>query len=182
MERLFLTLLVVGFLLLCLLGMWRGWRSRARSQSVRVPPFPQRSQEQGEPVLAEAKGLYVSTTTAGHWQDRIVTRGAGMRSTAMWRLYPGGIDIDRIGAPGFRIPIESIVDVRIGKAIAGKVMGTDSLLLVTWRLGDTELETGFRGDDLDVYPQWIDKLRVLRGEAEQHNGNDVSEAKGGARG
>ncbi len=167
MERLVLTLVVLGCLLLAVWGMRVGWRRRARSQSVLVPPFPQVPEEPGGLLLPEAPGLYVSTTTAGNWQDRIVTRGVGLRGRAVLRRYAGGVEVDRAGAPGFWIPVESIVDVRRASAIAGKVMGTDSLLVITWRLGDVELDTGFRGDDHGDYPQWMESLR--------------SESKGGAR-
>ncbi|GHF38547.1 transporter [Amycolatopsis bartoniae] len=143
---------------LALWGMRVGWRRRARSQSVLVPPFPQVPDEPGELLLPEAPGLYVSTTTAGNWQDRIVTRGMGLRGRAVLRRYAGGVEVDRAGAPGFWIPNDAVVGVRRGSAIAGKVMGSDSLLILTWRLGDVELDTGFRGDDHGVYEQWTESL------------------------
>lgn len=158
-ERLLLTLIVAAFFLLLLCGMRVGWRRKARSQSVRVPPFPPIPADTGESEL-EAKGLYVSTTTADNWQDRIVTRGVGMRGRAWLRLHPDGIMVDRAGAPGFWIPRESVARARTASAIAGKVMGTDSLLLITWRAGDVALDTGFRADDPAIYPQWIDRLRI----------------------
>jgi len=162
MERLVLSLVVLACFLLALWGMRIGWRRKARSQSARVPPFPEVPAVPGEPELTAA-GLYVSTTTAGNWQDRIVTRGVGMRGRAQLRWYPGGIAVDRAGARGFWIPRESIVDARLGGAIAGKVMGTDGLLLITWRAGDVELDTGFRADDPGVYPQWTEKMRIEGG-------------------
>ncbi|MFI5608121.1 transporter [Amycolatopsis sp. NPDC051903] len=157
MDRLLLTLGIVVFFLLCLWGMWVGWRRKARSQSAQVAPFPQLPAEPGE-VLLESAGLYVSTTTAGNWQDRIVTRGAGLRTGAVWRLHPGGIAIERGGAPDFWIPREAVTGVRRDSRIAGKVMGTDALLVITWQLAGKELDTGFRGDELDDYPQWIEQL------------------------
>ncbi|HVW43476.1 MAG TPA: transporter [Amycolatopsis sp.] len=157
MERVLLVLLIVAFFLLALWGMRVGWRRKARSQSVLVPPFPRTPEDPGEPSL-EAKGLYVSTTTAGNWQDRIVTRGMGLRGRVVLRRYPHGVEVDRAGAAGFWIPAESIVDVKRASAIAGKVMGSDSLLVITWRCGDVELDTGFRGDDHGVYPQWMESL------------------------
>ncbi|NKQ53697.1 transporter [Amycolatopsis sp. K13G38] len=157
MERFLLVLVVVAVFALALWGMRLGWRRRARSQSVRLAPFPQVPAEPGEPLL-EADGLYVSTTTAGNWQDRIVTRGMGLRGRAVLRRYAGGVEVDRAGAPGFWIPDESVLRVRRGSAIAGKVMGSDSLLIITWRLGEVELDTGFRGDDHGDYPQWMQSL------------------------
>ncbi|MEU3269457.1 transporter [Saccharomonospora sp. NPDC006951] len=158
MERLLLSLLVVAFFALAVYGMWKGWRRQAIAQSVRIPPFPEVPEVSGEPVLT-AKGLYVATTNAGHWQQRVVTRGVGMRGPAELRLFDDGVEVDRAGAKGFWIPRESIVEVKTAKGMAGKVMGTDSLLVLTWRLDDVELDTGFRGDDLGEYPQWIDEVK-----------------------
>ncbi|GAB2967069.1 transporter [Amycolatopsis acidiphila] len=157
MERFVLVLVVLACFALAVWGMRVGWRRRARSQSVLVPPFPQVPEEPGEPLL-EAPGLYVSTTTAGNWQDRIVTRGVGLRGRAVLRRYAGGVEVDRAGAPGFWIPNEAVAGIRRGSAIAGKVMGSDSLLIITWRAGEVELDTGFRGDDHGSYPDWIESL------------------------
>jgi hypothetical protein len=162
MERFWLVLAIVAFFLLCLWGMYVGWRRKARSQSVRVPPFPPIPEDPGE-VLLESTGVYVGTTTAGNWQDRIVTRGAGLRSSAAWRLHDGGIAVERGGAPGFWIPRDAVTGVRRDTKIAGKVMGTDALLVLTWRLGDAALDTGFRGDELDDYPQWMEQLKIKGG-------------------
>ncbi|SFQ51091.1 hypothetical protein SAMN05421810_108197 [Amycolatopsis arida] len=163
MDRLALTALVVAVFGLCLWGMWRGWRRQSRAQSVRFPPFPPVPAEPG-PVELELAGVYASSTVAGHWQERIVTRGAGVRSAATLRCHRDGIAVARIGAPSFWIPRESLVDVRTAKGIAGKVLGTAGLLVLTWRPGGPDpgevvVDTGFRGDDVDEYPQWIDKLK-----------------------
>jgi hypothetical protein len=176
MDRLLLTLAIIAFFALCIWGMRRGWRRKARSQSVLVPPFPEVPESPGEPVLPETTGLYVSTTTAGNWQDRIVTRGAGLRSNVTIRFYHGGIEIDRIGAPGFWIPVEALAGVRRASQIAGKVMGMDNLLVITWTAGETLLDTGIRGDDIDVYPQWINAI-----EAAVPAVNHTSESTGGAQ-
>jgi hypothetical protein len=162
MERVWLVLAIVAFFLLCLWGMYLGWRRKSRSQSVLVPPFPEIPASLGEPLL-ESTGVYLSTTTAGNWQDRIVTRGAGLRSNAAWTLYEGGVAVERGGAPDFWIPRDAVTGVRRDNKIAGKVMGTDALLILTWRLGDVELDTGFRGDELDDYPKWTEQLKIKGG-------------------
>ncbi|GAB3477155.1 transporter [Amycolatopsis cihanbeyliensis] len=158
MDRLLLTLLVVAFFGLCVLGMWRGWRRQARAQSVEFAPFPEVPADPGTPVLPAMRGVYVCSTRAGHWQQRIVTRGAGVRSAATLCLYPEGVEVRREGAPEFWIPRESVVDAKLARGMAGKVLGTDSLLVITWRLAGTDIDTGFRGDGTDSYPQWIDAL------------------------
>jgi hypothetical protein len=65
---------------------------------------------------------------------------------------------DREGADPVWVPAESVVGARTDRAIAGKVMSRDGLLVVRWRLGEHELDTGFRGDDKDVYADWVEAL------------------------
>jgi hypothetical protein len=162
MERFWLVLAIVAFFLLCLAGMYRGWRRKSRAQSVQVPPFPEIPADPGGALL-ESTGVYVATTFAGQWQNRVVTRGAGLRTGAVWRLHDGGVAVERGGAPDFWIPRDAVTGVRRDSKIAGKVMGTDALLVVTWRAGGTELDTGFRGDELDDYPPWIEELKIKGG-------------------
>ncbi len=162
MERFWLVLAIVAFFLLCLWGMYLGWRRKSRSQSARVPPFPAIPSDPGD-VLLESTGVYLATTFAGEWQNRVVTRGAGLRTSASWRLHDGGVAVERGGAPDFWIPRDAVTGIRRDKKIAGKVMGTDALLVIAWRLGDADLDTGFRGDDLDDYPQWIEQLKIKGG-------------------
>ena len=182
MDRLLLCLAILVFFGLCLWGMRVGWRRKARSQSAQLPFFAQTPEDPGELVLPETVGLYVSTTTAGEWQNRIVTRGVGLRSRAVLRLYPGGIEVDRTGAAGFWIPVESITGIRRDKAIAGKVMGTDTLLVVTWTAGDVELDTGFRGDDVDVYPRWLEAVSAATTPVlHTADTTDTSDNEGGAQ-
>ncbi|WP_240519415.1 transporter [Amycolatopsis antarctica] len=164
MDRFLLSLAVLAFFALCVFGMWRGWRRQARAQSVEFPPFPEVPTEPG-PVSLELPGLYVASTRAGHWQERIVTRGAGLRTSGTLRLHPDGIEVERIGAPGFWIPRSAVVAVATGRGMAGKVMGTDALLVITWRPGEgtagpVEVDTGFRADDIGRYRAWIDAVPV----------------------
>jgi len=157
MDRLLLTLLVVVFFGLCVWGMWRGWRRQAREQSVEFPPFPAVPGDPG-PVLGEVRGSYVATTRAGRWQERVVTRGVGLRGAATLRRYADGIEVDRDGAVGFWIPRDRVTGLDTTSGMAGKVMGTRSLLVITWRLGDSLLDTGFKADDISAYAEWLEKV------------------------
>jgi|SRR5699024_1749204 len=156
MDRLLLTLLVVVFFGLCVWGMWHGWRRQAREQSVEFPPFPDVPDECGD-LLDEARGSYVATTRSGRWQERVVTRGVGLRGAATLRRYRAGIEVARDGAVGFWIPRECVVRIDTARGMAGKVMGTRSLLVITWRLGDSLLDTGFKANDISVYEGWLEE-------------------------
>lgn len=158
MDRFLLTLALVAFFALCVFGMWRGWRRQAREQSVEFPPFPAMPGETGTAVLPDLRGMYVCTTRSGHWQQRVVTRGAGLRTSGTLRLYADGVRVERIGAPGFWIPRENVLRATTARAMAGKVMGTAALLVITWQLDDAVLDTGFKADDIAGYPEWIEAL------------------------
>jgi hypothetical protein len=165
MTRLLLSLLVIAFFVLCAAGMRRGWRNRQRRQS-HLPALPRPPRRHAAaPLLPPATGVYVGTTTAGDWQDRIAVGGIGLRSSVRMSLYPDGLLLDRTGATPLWIPADALVDARTDRALAGKVMGTQGLLVVRWRLGDHAdghlLDTGVRGDDKDGYGEWIDAVHEL---------------------
>ena len=163
--RLILTALIVVVFVLCLLAMWWGYRNRARRQGAVLPEFPQPPESLPRDVLEPATGVYISTTTAASWQDRVAIGDIGFRAAATMHLTDDGVLFDRKGADDVWIPAASVVSARTDRAIAGKVMGRDGLLVVRWRLGEHELDTGFRGDDKDVYADWVDALQRMGGKA-----------------
>jgi hypothetical protein len=137
----------------CYLLMWRGWRNRqGRQRGIAEPPAP----PDGFTATERVEGLYVATTTAGDWLDRIAVHGLGVRSESTADVAAAGLVFD---PPGFFVPADRLVAVRTDKAIAGKV--ASGLLIVTWRHGDRELDTGFRPrhtDDVARLSQAIDAL------------------------
>lgn len=159
--RVVLTLAIVAFFLLCVLAMWWGYRNRARRQHAALPRFPQPPETLDDDLLTPVTGVYISTTTAKSWQDRVAVGDVGFRAAATMRLTGDGVLFDRAGADRVWIPAGSVVSARTDRAIAGKVMKRDGLIVVRWRLGEHELDTGFRGDDKDVYADWVEALTGL---------------------
>ena len=159
MIRLLLVLVCLAVLVAALCGMWVGWRHRAARQhglgSLPDPPV-----ELGGPIIEGESGLYIGTTSARSWQDRIVVHGLGRRSAATATLFRAGLVIDRIGDSVIYVPAASIIEGRLAPGLAGKVVGARGLLVVRWRLGDWVLDTGFRADDERCYPDW---LRAIAG-------------------
>ncbi|MDX5310307.1 MAG: transporter, partial [Rhodococcus sp. (in: high G+C Gram-positive bacteria)] len=67
-----------------------------------------------------------------------------------------GVLLERDGASPIWIPQDSIRAVRTERGLAGKVMTKDGVLVIRWQLpSGTEIDTGFRGDDKTIYPQWV---------------------------
>ncbi|MFC9895869.1 transporter [Nocardia sp. NPDC127579] len=164
MERL---LWVLGCLALFALGVWlmyRGWQKRAARQAGRVGELPAVPAELGAQVLEPTTGLYLGSTFAPSWQDRIVVGDLGFRATAELTRFEHGILLQRDGATALWIPQESISAVRTERGHAGKVMTEDGVLVIRWTLPTgTEIDTGFRGDDKTVYPAWA---RTVTGDDE----------------
>lgn len=155
MDRLLLTLGFVALWVILVLLMWKGWRGRARRQSDVVGDLPAVPTEPGEQLIAPSTGLYVGSTLAPSWQDRIAVGDLGHRAAGELSRYRTGVLLERDGASPIWIPQTSIRAIRTERGIAGKVMTKDGVLVIRWQLpSGTEVDTGFRGDDKSIYPLW----------------------------
>ena len=140
-ARLALTVLILAvFAGLCWL-MWRGYQRRAARQAdlpapATAAPTPV---AEGEGV----EGIYASTTTHGDWLDRIAAHGLGVRSNARAAVTAEGVFLAREAAPDLFIPAADVVGAELAPGIAGKVTGGEGVVLITWRLGEYTLDTGF---------------------------------------
>ncbi|OBA36072.1 transporter [Rhodococcus pyridinivorans] len=155
MDRVLIT---VGFLALwvvLVLLMWKGWKGRARRQQDVVGELPTVPAELGERLVEPTTGLYVGSTLAPSWQDRIAVGDLGHRANAELTRYRSGALLERDGASPIWIPQDSIRAIRTERGLAGKVMSQDGVLVIRWQLpSGTEVDTGFRGDDKSIYPLW----------------------------
>jgi hypothetical protein len=154
--RALLVLACVAFVALLLLGMRLGWRHRAERQAF-LPGLPPVPDDLGAAQLT-LRGVYVGTTFATSWQDRVVHAGLGLPAEATLTLHADGLLIDRAGGEPIFVPRASIVAARLAPGLAGVVVGEGGLLVVRWRLGESELDTGLRADDKTSYPQWVQAI------------------------
>jgi hypothetical protein len=110
----------------------------------------------GPAIIPPTKGLYVGSTIAPSWQDRIAAGDLGYRCKAVLTRYPEGIMLQRSGATPIWIPDEAITAIRTERGIAGKAMTHEGILAIRWKLpSGTEIDTGFRGDDRREYDIWV---------------------------
>jgi hypothetical protein len=159
-TRLLLVLATVAVFALALWGMRRGWLARGRRQGdLDAPPVP--PAELGPQLLEPLRGLYVGSTMAGAWQDRIVAGGLGVRAAATATLHAEGVVIARQGSEAVFVPAGSIVEAGLAPGLAGKVVGAGGLLVIRWRLGAGQIDTGLRADDKTKYPEWVAALKGL---------------------
>jgi hypothetical protein len=136
--------------------MTRGWLHRAQRQMAVIGRLPALPDSVGSAIIPATKGLYVGSTLAPSWLDRIAVGDLGDRCKATLTRYPEGIMVQRSGATPIWIPDESISAIRTERGIAGKALTHDGILAIRWRLpSGTEIDTGFRGDDRRELAQWV---------------------------
>jgi hypothetical protein len=137
--------------------MLRGWLHRARRQAQLIGTLPPMPDTVGPPVIPATKGLYVGSTLAPSWLDRIAVGDLGYRAKAVLTRYPEGIMLQRTGAEPIWIPDDAIGAIRTEKGIAGKAMTHEGILAIRWRLpSGTEIDTGFRADNRADYDRWLE--------------------------
>lgn len=136
--------------------MLRGWRRRAERQVSTIGALPPLPETVGPAVMPGIKGLYVGSTIAPSWQDRIAVGDLGYRTKAVLTRYPEGIMLQRSGGHPIWIPADAVTAIRAERGIAGKVLTHDGILAIRWRLpSGTEIDTGFRADERADHDKWI---------------------------
>ena len=153
---------LVAVVLLAYAGMWRGWRARAARQAHLPEPQALEDGVTGVTGATSVAGTYVSTTRGGHWMDRVTAHGLGALGRAQVAADDTALLVVREGARSFRIPAVDLLGVRRERGIAGKVREPEGIVVVTWRLGDHELDTGFRPEvarEADDVERMVAELR-----------------------
>jgi len=159
-ERIGLTLGVVA-LIGAVLGLMRwGWVRRGRRQSDigPLPAVPPISRAPGGAAPGEAapgsavdvtgvSARYLGATRSGDWLDRIVVHGLGVPSSAEVTVGSQGVWVLRSGAPDIFAAATDVVAARHDRGIAGRVLETDGVLVITWRHGGQHIDLGLRVRD-----------------------------------
>jgi hypothetical protein len=162
------------------LGMWRGWKRRARRHD--LPPLvPAPPVAELPPAKLQAGARYFGTTVGGDWLDRVVAHGLGARSGARLSLSAEGLDVIRL-AGSFRIPAAAVRGARHDQGIAGKVVPPHGVLVVSWEHGGHLLDTGFRLEPprpagkgngappstTELHNQWVRALSKMARDNKEH--------------
>lgn len=170
-ERAVWVLVLLVLVALVLYGMRRGWTGRARLQSRQLPELPAAPGDLSaqEQLVPEASGLYVGTTFARDWQERLTFGDLGNRAGASAQLRRSGVLLERAGSDPLWIPAGSLRGARVDHKLANKVVPGKGMLVVTWQLGEHRLDTGFRGEDKTRQNEWAEAVRELvpAGEADE---------------
>ena len=137
--------------------MMRGWLHRAQRQAQLIGTLPPLPDTVSPALIPATKGLYVGSTLAPSWLDRIAVGDRGYRTKAVLTRYPEGIMLQRTGAGPIWIPDDAIAAIRTEKGIAGKAMTHEGILAIRWRLpSGAEIDTGFRAGNRGDYDRWLE--------------------------
>lgn len=153
--RIALVALMVALIALVLVGMRRGWKARAARQSDLPAPETDGLERA---TLGPVPGVFVGSSSAGDWLDRIVVHDLGVRSRADLLVGPSGVLLERAGARDVFVPRSALRAVRSDRGIAGKAYERDGVLILTWELGGRLVDTGFRAD---VAAEQLEALTAL---------------------
>lgn len=148
--------------------MYRGWRKRSAMQAGWIGELPAPPADPGRVLVGPSTGLYVGTAIYGNWQARVTAEGLGRRGAGSITGYRAGVLIERDDDDPIWIPRAEIVDSRLDRRLAGKVMTRDGLLVITWHPPGSDepdlwIDTGFRADDKTSYPDWTADLQAGSG-------------------
>jgi hypothetical protein len=158
------TIAMVLLMLLALWGMRAGWRARTRRSSALVTHLPDAPAELGTQRLGPVAATYVSTTRSGDWLDRVTAHGLGVRSPAQVSVFDAGVQIARQGAPDVFVPATALRGAVGAPGMAGKVVGGQGLVVLTWEADPTDprgLDTGLRPKHAADRARLIDALTTL---------------------
>ena len=159
-RRVPLTLLVVGVVVLLTWLCARGYARRAASQSD-LPPPPAPPASTGAELLPALRVRYLGTSLAGQWLERVAAHGLGLPSEGTVRLVADGVVLERTGSLPVLLPAASLTGARLEPGFLGRVVGTGGVLVLSWRLGERELDTGVRAEDRAEHPRWVEAVAEL---------------------
>jgi len=138
--------------------MLKGWRARQdRQQDLPEPPV---AAGRARALAAPVPGLFVGTTSATDWLDRIAVHRLSDRSTADLVVAEDGVHLVREGLPELFIPLPELEAVSIEQSLAGKVV-SGGMLVLTWHLGARTLATAFRATEHAAHARLRDTLAAL---------------------
>jgi len=156
---------VIGVLLLLVILTGRRRLAARTRDTVPVPPVV--PEDLGALRLGPLDATYVSSTLAGDWLARVGAHRLGDRSTAQVSVHDAGVLVERDGAPDVFAPVAALRGVGLAPGMAGKYVGADGLVVVTWEdpeaggVPAVDLDTGLRTRLAPDRSRLVDAVRHL---------------------
>ena len=160
MARLLFTLLTGLVIVGAFWLMWRSWQRRsARTSGLPALAGPPAGADAG---LQIGHATYLGTVTSEHWMDRVASHDLGGRGPSAVAVSLSGIRFDRVGqATPVYIGSDLMEGVSLQPGLAGRTFGKDSVVVLSWRLGEQTVHTGIRVPDQALRTELFTELRRL---------------------
>lgn len=189
MNTLAVALMVALAIFLVLYVTLIGRRRLARRTTalVPVPPPVPGADQIGHLRFGPVEAVYVSTTVHGDWLARVGAHGLGDRSGAHASVHDGGVLIERDGARDLWVPVDAIRSAGLAPGMAGKYVGADGLVVLTWAVPEADgaaatlVDTGLRTRRAQDRGGLVDAVRHLLAaqqqpqQAQQHPQQDLQQ-------
>ena len=142
-PRLLFTVFTVAVIALAVWGMRRSWARKAR-QFAHLPAPQTQAPADVIWTAGPVEARFGGTTTTRQWLNRVVTHNLGTPRGVQVSVSPQGLWLTDDTDFNLWLPVQDIVAVRTGRGIAGDVVEPDGMIIVSWTLGDTTLDSGIR--------------------------------------
>ena len=159
MDRATSTTIVIAVILLALIGMLIGWRSRQRRQA--QLPRPDAVPAETGAELFGAEGFYVATTLADDELDRVAVGGLGYRARATVTVTEAGVILSLAGTPEAFIPQAALRSIDRATYTIDRVVEKGGLVRLGWSLGETPVDSYLRLTDPSDAIALIDAVNSL---------------------
>lgn len=174
-DKLLPGAIVIAFLMLLLALMAWGWSKRKRRDASIGTPQSVPADAGAQRLSVEA--FYVATTNGGEPLRRVVIPGLGFRARATVTVTDLGLVLEIPGESGIFIPAASIVGLAPATWTIDRVVESDGLLMLAWRLDDTTVDSYFRVAGVADRLALVQAIKDIApaasagaSESEEHNG------------
>lgn len=176
MNRPLFAIIFIAIVAIIFLGMWLGWRARARRDA---GVSGAASAPTGEMLAHFSRVLYVSTTPEGEPLVRVAAPGLRYRGYAELTIRRDGVTIAVAGDSPVHLSREQVLGSATAGVHVGKAVERGGLSLLRWESDGRTLESSFRFDSDADHRQFADaltKLTTPEGEAARAPESSVDDA------
>jgi len=177
--------IITALVLLGLLAlMLRSWRRRSRRDAALTAGYPRPDEAAADEIsLATAEAYYVATTPRDTPLERLAIPGLGFRARAALTVSATGVTVDLDGNAPLYIPAQAIDGVGAAQVAIDRVVETDGLVRLSWRLNSPAsaadrraVDSFFRIIDPNDRARLVDSIRTTAATATGPAAHDESEA------
>jgi len=160
-QRAVLVVIFIAVIALAVFMMRRAWLAKLETQAEIAEPL---AIPENFAATHRVEGRYLASSAASAWLTRITVHQLGVPSRATLLWSDAGVVVERPSSRSFFIPRVDLVAVRPDRAIAGRAFEKDGIAVLTWKLGDIFVDSGFRADSLEGH------LEVVKMMSKQESG------------